>query len=148
MLESPESSRCQNSVVTLWIGVHLIRVREIILEIGWSAADLGKVNHLIHTEQFNARKGMGFVVKQSLRYVLLPLETVMLTTLNVNLTNFALGINMFIGDLRGNARIENGTQELACGSQEFISTLLFDSSMSALPILSSQQGKRVRLFIY
>ena len=46
---------------------------------------------------------------------------------------------MFAGDLRGNARIENGTQELACGSQEFISTLLFDSSMSALPIIVSQK---------
>lgn len=55
---------------------------------------------------------------------------------------------MFAGDLRGNARIENGTQELACGSQEFISTLLFDSSMSALPILESQQVLWIRLFIY
>ena len=30
---------------------------------------------------------------------------------------------------------ESGIKELACGSQAFIATLLFDPSMSALPII-------------
>lgn len=50
--------------------------------------------------------------------------------------------------MEGNIHTESGIRELACGGQEFISTLLFDSSMSALPILESQQVLWIRLFIY
>jgi len=47
---------------------------------------------------------------------------------------------------RGNASIETGTRELACGSQAFIATLLFDPSMSALPIIVKHNSQRVGLF--
>ena len=43
---------------------------------------------------------------------------------------------------------KGGSTELACGSQAFIATLLFDSSMSALPIIASQQRPSVGLFIH
>jgi hypothetical protein len=36
--------------------------------------------------------------------------------------------------------------ELACGSQAFIATLLFDPSMSALPIIVKQNSQSVGLF--
>jgi hypothetical protein len=39
-----------------------------------------------------------------------------------------------------------GTRELACGSQAFIATLLFDPSMSALPIIEKQNSQSVGLF--
>ena len=35
---------------------------------------------------------------------------------------------------------------LACGSQAFIATLLFDPSMSALPIIETQKSQSVGLF--
>ena len=41
-----------------------------------------------------------------------------------------------------------GTTELACGSQAFIATLLFDPSMSALPITQSQKSANVGLFTH
>ena len=41
-----------------------------------------------------------------------------------------------------------GIKELACGSQAFIATLLFDSSMSALPIIDSQKSLSVGLFTH
>ncbi len=39
-----------------------------------------------------------------------------------------------------------GSEELACGSQAFIATLLFDPSMSALPIIVKQNSPSVGLF--
>jgi len=42
--------------------------------------------------------------------------------------------------------VENGRQELTCGSQAYIATLLFDPSMSALPIIVLQKAQRVGLF--
>ena len=39
-------------------------------------------------------------------------------------------------------------KELACGSQAFIATLLFDPSMSALPIIAKQNSPRVGLFTH
>ena len=39
-----------------------------------------------------------------------------------------------------------GIKELACGSQAPIATLLFDPSMSALPIIVKQNSQRVGLF--
>jgi hypothetical protein len=39
-------------------------------------------------------------------------------------------------------------QELACGSQAFIATLLFDPSMSALPIIPKQNSVSVGLFTH
>jgi len=44
--------------------------------------------------------------------------------------------------------IQSQLPELACGSQAFTATLLFDPSMSALPILAKQNSLRVRLFTY
>ena len=41
-----------------------------------------------------------------------------------------------------------GIQELACGSQAFIATLLFDPSMSALPIIPKQNSVSVGLFTH
>ena len=41
---------------------------------------------------------------------------------------------------------ESGIKELACGSQAFIATLLFDPSMSALPIILKQNSESVGLF--
>ena len=40
------------------------------------------------------------------------------------------------------------SQELACGSQAFIATLLFDPSMSALPIIEKQNSPSVGLFTH
>ena len=40
------------------------------------------------------------------------------------------------------------TEELACGSQAFIATLLFDPSMSALPIIPKQNSVSVGLFTH
>jgi hypothetical protein len=39
-----------------------------------------------------------------------------------------------------------GIKELACGSQAPIATLLFDPSMSALPIIVKHNSQRVGLF--
>lgn len=41
-----------------------------------------------------------------------------------------------------------GKKELACGGQAFIATPLFDSSMSALPIIVSQKSPSVGLFTH
>ena len=41
-----------------------------------------------------------------------------------------------------------GITELACGSQAFIATLLFDPSMSALPIIPKQNSVSVGLFTH
>ncbi len=47
----------------------------------------------------------------------------------------------------GNACITPlGIKELACGSQAPIATLLFDPSMSALPIIVKHNSQRVGLF--
>ena len=42
----------------------------------------------------------------------------------------------------------DGIKELACGSQAFIATLLFDPSMSALPIIVKQNSPSVGLFTH
>ena len=44
--------------------------------------------------------------------------------------------------------IQHGSTELACGSQAFIATLLFDPSMSALPIIPKQNSVSVGLFTH
>ena len=47
----------------------------------------------------------------------------------------------------GNDSIKSlGIKELACGSQAPIATLLFDPSMSALPIIEKHHFQRVGLF--
>jgi hypothetical protein len=43
---------------------------------------------------------------------------------------------------------KGGSTELACGSQAFIATLLFDPSMSALPIIPKQNSVSVGLFTH
>jgi hypothetical protein len=43
---------------------------------------------------------------------------------------------------------EKTRKELACGSQAFIATLLFDPSMSALPIIAKQNSPSVGLFTH
>ena len=44
--------------------------------------------------------------------------------------------------------VHSGSKELACGSQAFIATLLFDPSMSALPIIPKQNSVSVGLFTH
>ena len=49
----------------------------------------------------------------------------------------------------GNDSIKSlGIKELACGSQAPIATLLFDPSMSALPIIAKQNSPSVGLFTH
>ena len=43
---------------------------------------------------------------------------------------------------------KDSSRELACGSQAFIATLLFDPSMSALPIIPKQNSVSVGLFTH
>jgi hypothetical protein len=50
--------------------------------------------------------------------------------------------------LFGNVQGKLGIKELACGSQAFIATLLFDPSMSALPIIAKQNSPSVGLFTH
>jgi hypothetical protein len=50
--------------------------------------------------------------------------------------------------LFGNVQGMFGIKELACGSQAFIATLLFDPSMSALPIIAKQNSPSVGLFTH
>ena len=76
--------------------------------------------------------------EKCLRYELLPLEIVSLLGPTVRLGEVA--------DLRSKCRKETGIQELTCGSQAPIATLLFDPSMSALPIIVLQKAQRVGLF--
>ena len=80
-------------------------------------------------------------VGNGLRYMLLPLEMV---TASREITVFPSGSGVSAG---ANACIISpGRKELACGSQAFIATLLFDPSMSALPILEKQNSQMVGLF--
>ena len=51
-------------------------------------------------------------------------------------------------ELLGCDRSVTGSKELACGSQAFIATLLFDPSMSALPIIPKQNSVSVGLFTH
>ena len=73
--------------------------------------------------------------------MLLPLERVIITreiTVVPNDNEVSAGGNACI--------ITLGTKELACGSQAPIATLLFDPSMSALPIIVKQNSQSVGLF--
>jgi hypothetical protein len=73
--------------------------------------------------------------------MLLPLERVIITreiTVIPNDNEVSTGVNACI--------ISLGTKELACGSQAPIATLLFDPSMSALPIIVKHNSQRVGLF--
>jgi hypothetical protein len=81
----------------------------------------------------NARKGVG---SESLRYGLRPPGTVRPPT----------GVCRDGAGDRVNSR--SGSTELACGSQAFIATLLFDPSMSALPIIPKQNSVSVGLFTH
>ena len=76
-----------------------------------------------------------------LRYMLLPPEMV---TASREITVVPSGSGV---STRANACITSpGRKELACGSQAFIATLLFDPSMSALPIIVKQNSPSVGLF--
>ena len=76
-----------------------------------------------------------------LRYMLLPPEMVITSRNN---TVIPSGGEVSAG---GNACIILlGRKELACGSQAPIATLLFDPSMSALPIIVKHNSQRVGLF--
>jgi hypothetical protein len=47
---------------------------------------------------------------------------------------------------RGNACVKlHGIKELTCGGQAFIATSLFDPSMSALPIIETQNLSKCRI---
>jgi hypothetical protein len=73
-----------------------------------------------------------------LRYGLRPLERARPST-------FPHGVERWPGQLSTKMV---GTTELACGSQAFIATLLFDPSMSALPIIPKQNSVSVGLFTH
>ena len=76
-----------------------------------------------------------------LRYMLLPPEMVIAPR---EFTEILKGNGV---STRGNARIIfPGIKELACGSQAPIATLLFDPSMSALPIIVKHNSQSVGLF--
>jgi len=78
---------------------------------------------------------------KGLRYMLLPLERVIINreiTVIPNDNEVSTGVNACM--------ISLGTKELACGSQAPIATLLFDPSMSALPIIVKHNSQRVGLF--
>ncbi len=78
---------------------------------------------------------------QGLRYMLLPLEIV--TNGRRNTETPSGGEVSAVG----NDSIKSlGIKELACGSQAPIATLLFDPSMSALPIIVKHNSQRVGLF--
>jgi hypothetical protein len=80
-------------------------------------------------------------VLTGLRYMLLPPEMV---TVSREITVVPSGSEVSAG---GNACIKPlGRKELACGSQAPIATLLFDPSMSALPIIVKHNSQRVGLF--
>jgi len=73
--------------------------------------------------------------------MLLPPEMVITTRENAAIPNsneVSIDGNIYI--------IFLGIKELACGSQAPIATLLFDPSMSALPIIVKHNSQRVGLF--
>ena len=89
-------------------------------------------------ERFNARKGVGSSMGVGLRYGLRPPERVRPSTGHRRAEKWS-------GDLLTQVV---GITELACGSQAFIATLLFDPSMSALPIIPKQNSVSVGLFTH
>ena len=100
-----------------------IRSRVGYLSTGSTGSTLGKVWALL----------------ESLRYGLLPLETVKLS----------IGLYITATQLNNREKLCSvGSKELACGSQAFIATLLFDPSMSALPIIPKQNSVSVGLFTH
>ena len=81
-------------------------------------------------------------VFSGLRYMLLPPEMVIIgrdTTVFPSDNRVSTGGNSCIKE-------SPGIKELACGSQAPIATLLFDPSMSALPIIVKHNSQRVGLF--
>ena len=51
-----------------------------------------------------------------------------------------------VNDAGRKCPVEIGSKELTCGSRAFLATLLFDPSMSALPIIVLYKAQRVGLF--
>lgn len=86
--------------------------------------------------------GTRAVFAGGLRYGLRPPERVPLSTLFCNNGRNRGGV----GEAREGSTL--GITELACGSQAFIATLLFDPSMSALPIIPKQNSVSVGLFTH
>ena len=81
-------------------------------------------------------------VLRGLRYMLLPPERVIVSRGTFTVTPSGDEVSAC-----GNACIILlGIKELACGSQAPIATLLFDPSMSALPIIVRHNSQRVGLF--
>lgn len=85
----------------------------------------------------NARKGVG-APQACLRYGLRPPERV----------RPSAGRGAAWDRRGGGDDPPPGITELACGSQAFIATLLFDPSMSALPIIPKQNSVSVGLFTH
>jgi hypothetical protein len=77
------------------------------------------------------------------RYSLLPPERVI-----AGITIQPIGSQLYSFEARAKSLAESGIKELACGSQAFIATLLFDPSMSALPIIVKQNSPSVGLFTH
>ena len=89
--------------------------------------------------RFNARQGVGTHLHGYLRYGLRPPERVRPST-------GLHGAEKWPGHPPMWQMV--GITELACGSQAFIATLLFDPSMSALPIIPKQNSVSVGLFTH
>ena len=80
-------------------------------------------------------------ISECLRYMLLPSEMMIISR---NITVYPSDNEV---STEGNVCITIlGIKELACGSQAPIATLLFDPSMSALPIIVKHNSQRVGLF--
>jgi hypothetical protein len=102
------------------------------------------VSRLAIAGRFNARKVMGSGFTLGLRYGLHPPETVF--CLQVAHTSKRKGDEQDSYVVSSSLLL--GRMELACGSQAFIATLLFDPSMSALPIIPKQNSVSVGLFTH
>ena len=93
---------------------------------------------VIHSWRFQSSQRCGSrQLYLGLRYGPLHLET-----------GHSIKIDNRLFDLNDCSLGFNGSKELACGSQAFIATLLFDPSMSALPIIPKQNSVSVGLFTH
>lgn len=129
---------------------HQKRCRVIIHSIGTIRSRLGSLPPL-RIQLSGSTLGKMWVVTPpsgvfGLRYGLLPSETMSLSTSGTRPGRSIRGCSNTTGT---KYPVESpGTKELACGSQAFIATLLFDPSMSALPIIAKQNSPSVGLFTH
>ena len=126
--------------------------RVIIRLVGSIRSRLGGHDESGAAGRFNARIGVGYAAaatamslccERGLRYVLPPSERMPASSGPVPGLRVVGAV-----DVQRKCCAEAGIRELACGSQAFIATLLFDPSMSALPIIVKQNSQSVGLFTH